>query len=1086
MSKKGNIVIFIHLLFAVLAAATARSAAGENIQTMAIPAYFSPGSLWTQMEDANPTVGLAVINPNSGPGTTQVTSSQAAGLTVIGYVNTSYGNRPINDVRFDIDAYYNQSFYPTLDGIFLDEVSTDCIDVPYYQDLYEYIKTKGGKGVTVINPGTQTSECYICVSDIIVNFEDEYSQYINYSQPSWVKKYPPSRFWHLVYNTPSIANMREALSISKKHNAGWVYVTPAAGPNWNTLPPGPYWTDELTGVRPPRISVKVFNDSWNVGPVDFTALAEKMATEENIGTVFLSIDMHNLDDLSDPADLAYAAKVRSFVSAMHLKDISVHAIFITYRGVLFSLSPPFYYTGSVPANCTPLSTNYTALERVQDLIAFQNASPAPEKFDGFNIDVEPEATCVWKLDINTRFGLVQSLLDLMGDIDQEMNALPDPLNIPFSASIYAYYMNNAGLQPHFTQMQNGVSVSVGYPTDFLQYCDFLILMSYDDNYGDVIDAVDDEIDYISSQSIPYSNSIMVGLKTKDVGLGNTTFWQEGYYELDRAMKEIREVLESYDPFGGFVIFEYKSYVELKNRADLVAYYPFNGNTDDESGNEFHGAIFGGNPNFVPGILDSAIELDGVDDYVELPNECAFDLDEFTIAATLKVPDHLNENWLISKGTSFGNYTLRIRNGSSANWPGYASYVHQISDLISDGNWSGRVSDSSVPVNEFFNLAVTLNTSEFKAYINGDLIATYPNPAPPRLNNDPVIIGGGGYYSLSEFFKGVIDEIRIYNRPLSASEIWDIHYPETYKAITPIGRAVNVQPQSPKTSEIPVSLTFDHVITGGTTSVTASRTGPTPPPGSKLGNPSIYYDISTTANFTGQVEVCIDYSEISIGDESQLALHHYEDTDGNGITDTWVDRTSFLNTANNVICASVDSLSLFAIFKPSEVEIEARYLKEGAIDALTDYAGESKKIEKAIKEIEKSLDRKLWETDSTLTMKGKKVFKEESKAVKQLMKIVKKKNADRDVKDAALEGIGHLITADQALASTAIEMAIEMAKDAGCSVEGNNDPECKKALKEIAKAGREMDKAQDEISKGKYHKAIDHYKKAWEHAQKAIK
>jgi hypothetical protein len=368
MSKKNTIVIFMHLLFAVVAAATAGSAAGENIQTMAIPAYFSPGSLWTQMEDAYPTVGLAVINPNSGPGAsqnsdyvTQVASSQAAGLTVIGYVNTLSGARDFIDVRSDIDAYYN--FYQTLDGIFLDEVSTNCSDVAYYQDLYEYIKTQGGKGVTVINPGTQTSECYICVSDIIVNFEDNYNDeyLIYYTQPSWVTKYPRSHFWHLVYNTPSIANMRDALSLSKNRHAGWVYVTPAAGLNpWDTLPPGPYWTDELTGVRPPRISVKVMDGSWNVGPVDFTALAEKMATEENIGTVFLSISVF---DLNDPQ---YAAKVRSFVSAMHLNDISVHAIFIQNKYVLLDF---LFYTRSQQSSCTDLAFSKRNLPTVIGEIA---------------------------------------------------------------------------------------------------------------------------------------------------------------------------------------------------------------------------------------------------------------------------------------------------------------------------------------------------------------------------------------------------------------------------------------------------------------------------------------------------------------------------------------------------------------------------------------------------------------------------------------------------------------------------------------------------------------------------------------------
>ena len=162
-------------------------------------------------------------------------------------------------------------------------------------------------------------------------------------------------------------------------------------------------------------------------------------------------------------------------------------------------------------------------------------------------------------------------------------------------------------------------------------------------------------------------------------------------------------------------------------------------------------------------------LDGVDDYVELPNESMFDLDEFTIMATIKITDYEKENWIISKGTYFGNYTLRIFDDQTT-FPGYAKYVHQ----ISGGNWSSLVSDGAVPVNNFINIAVTVSSTEFNSFINGELIETVPNPTPPLLNNGPVIIGGGGYYSLSDFFKGVIDEIRIYNVTLSATEIRDLH------------------------------------------------------------------------------------------------------------------------------------------------------------------------------------------------------------------------------------------------------------------------------------------------------------------------
>jgi len=163
------------------------------------------------------------------------------------------------------------------------------------------------------------------------------------------------------------------------------------------------------------------------------------------------------------------------------------------------------------------------------------------------------------------------------------------------------------------------------------------------------------------------------------------------------------------------------------------------------------------------------------------------------------------------------------------------------------------------------------------------------------------------------------------------------------------------------------------------------------------------------------------------------------------------------------------------------------MKNEAIGILQDYLGTEDdwivdRVTKAIEHIENSLESDLWYTDSSLTKKGKKVFDEEKKAVKELMKILEKADIDPGVIDAALGAIQHLVTADEVLASTAIEQAIANAEEAGCYDEGNDDAECQKALREIDRALEEMTKAEVERAKDKDDKAIDHYKKAWEHAQ----
>lgn len=83
---------------------------------------------------------------------------------------------------------------------------------------------------------------------------------------------------------------------------------------------------------------------------------------------------------------------------------------------------------------------------------------------------------------------------------------------------------------------------------------------------------------------------------------------------------------------------------------------------------------------------------------------------------------------------------------------------------------------------------------------------------------------------------------------------------------------------------------------------------------------------------------------------------------------------------------------------------------------------------------------------------------------------------------------------RSLAIDAIEHAKTEAEAIGCVVEGDNDKDCTKVLKEINNAENEMNEAQKKLDHTKkdgtpdpkYDEAIDHYKKALKHAQKALK
>ncbi len=73
---------------------------------------------------------------------------------------------------------------------------------------------------------------------------------------------------------------------------------------------------------------------------------------------------------------------------------------------------------------------------------------------------------------------------------------------------------------------------------------------------------------------------------------------------------------------------------------------------------------------------------------------------------------------------------------------------------------------------------------------------------------------------------------------------------------------------------------------------------------------MYYDINTTATFSGLVTVCIAYDETQVeaeGQESNLKLMH---DDGSGFTDI----TSSLDTINDIVCGDTATLSSFAVME----------------------------------------------------------------------------------------------------------------------------------------------------------------------------
>lgn len=221
-----------------------------------VPAYFNPAShpaYWNELDFGASHVPLiAIMNPNSGPGTSKSSSYtnaiyqlHQAGGGVIGYVYTSQGTRSLSAVEADIDTYL--SWYD-VDGFFFDEMANDANTnhYNYYKSIYQYVKSKGSQYTVTGNPGANTQQSYISIPtvDMAMIFEGYSTSYATWSPSSWVANYPSAQFINLPHDVTSAATMTNDVNLAASRNAGWVFVTDSS---YSDMPA--YWTNEVNFIQ---------------------------------------------------------------------------------------------------------------------------------------------------------------------------------------------------------------------------------------------------------------------------------------------------------------------------------------------------------------------------------------------------------------------------------------------------------------------------------------------------------------------------------------------------------------------------------------------------------------------------------------------------------------------------------------------------------------------------------------------------------------------------------------------------------------------------------------------------------------------
>lgn len=212
---------------------------------------------------------------------------------------------------------------------------------------------------------------------------------------------------------------------------------------------------------------------------------------------------------------------------------------------------------------------------------------------------------------------------------------------------------------------------------------------------------------------------------------------------------------------------------------LVAHYPFDNNAQDYSQNQNHASYISANATTNRNDeAKKALYFDGIDDYVEIPTQDYLSIantGQLTVSVWIR-PDVLNfvnyesngyVNFFGKGETGQHEYTFRINNANISSPSRITTYAFNLSG-------SGRstyVQEDYEPY-EWMHIVVVYNYlgNTIQIYKNGNYVraaTNYTSGYAPGIGSAPLRIATR---DLNGFFEGAFDDLRIFNRTLTAQEI----------------------------------------------------------------------------------------------------------------------------------------------------------------------------------------------------------------------------------------------------------------------------------------------------------------------------
>lgn len=221
----------------------------------------------------------------------------------------------------------------------------------------------------------------------------------------------------------------------------------------------------------------------------------------------------------------------------------------------------------------------------------------------------------------------------------------------------------------------------------------------------------------------------------------------------------------------FLIISINIFAQKSLNKGLVAYYPFNGNVEDASGNQNHGFMFGGVSLTQDRFSNdcSAMYFNGQDGYISIDSSPSLESPNQNLSIA---------GWFrLSQGSKFSELQWvniccksNIRE-ERANSPHYRLQTTKVTSSINT-DFTEELRHK-LDFDKWYFYTTTFDGQTVRMYLNGENIFEFPYDKPLEGNRMPLEIGRD-MPGVEEYFCGSLDDIRIYNRTLSIKEIQTLY------------------------------------------------------------------------------------------------------------------------------------------------------------------------------------------------------------------------------------------------------------------------------------------------------------------------